>query len=431
MPSDTSTKPRKKRLESLRRADSIRVSPEEAAPTFATWKHRVEQKEQDLQQEVGRFLELLKVLGTPMVDGTSANFLYYNPQAQNVALAGDFQQRGWMGTPMTALGRTGIFYCTMDVAKQQRIEYKFVVDGRWIEDPLCPNRVENGVGGENSVLMLGDFKEPAELKWHATIPHGRVEQFEFESKILHNRRQIYVYLPPEYDKSSKTLFPALYVQDGGEYLNRARIAVVLDNLLYAREIPPLIGVMIDPVLREPEYRANEDYARFVTDELLPHIEDHYRAQPEREARGVMGASMGGLISTYLGLTRPEVFSKVGGQSSAFFLEEQRIMPLAENLRDNLAFYLDVGQYEMEFIPAHKRLIPVLESKGCTCVYREVPGGHNWTTWRAHLKDLLTTLWTQKKASPEALEKSLPGDTDMSTGSTPRRSPVGAGRNSKE
>lgn len=376
----------------------MRTKPEEAAPRFATWKHRLEKKEQELQQEVDRFLQLLKVLGTPMVDGKSAHFIYYNPSARSVALAGDFQQRGWMGTPMNPLGRTGLFYCTMQVGEQQRIEYKFVVDGQWMLDPLCPNRVENGVGGENSFLVLGDLREPPELKWAPNIPHGHVDNFEFESKILRNRRQIYVYLPPGYEKTPRIHFPALYVHDGGEYLNRARIAVVLDNLLHSRDVAPMIAVMIDPVLREPEYRCNEDYARFVTSELLPHIEGRYRARPDREARGVMGASMGGLISAYIALTRPQLFSKVGGQSSAFFLQEKKILSLAENLQSKVEFYLDVGQYETEFIPAHKRLIAILESKGCACVYQEVPGGHNWTTWRANLKDLLTVLWAKKKAA---------------------------------
>src|SRR2546428_210720 len=79
-------------------------------------------------------------------------------------------------------------------------------------------------------------------------------------------------------------FPTLYVHDGGEYLTRARLATVLDNLLHSREIPPLIAVMVDPVDRAREYWANEDYGRFTEEELLPYIDEHYRTLAQREAR---------------------------------------------------------------------------------------------------------------------------------------------------
>jgi HSP20 family molecular chaperone IbpA len=106
----------------------------------------------------------------------------------------------------------------------------------------------------------------------------------------------------------------------------------------------------------------------------------------------MGASLGGLISTYLALSRPHLFSKVAGQSSAFFLEQDKIAALARNLNEPLTFYFDVGKYEPQFIPAHRRLVPLLEAKGSSCFFQELAGGHNWTSWRAHLKDLLTFLW---------------------------------------
>ena len=112
----------------------------------------------------------------------------------------------------------------------------------------------------------------------------------------------------------------------------------------------------------------------------------------REFRGVIGASLGGLISTYLALSRPQLFAKAGGQSSAFFMAEENLTALAGGLAASIAFYFDVGAYEPQFIPAHRRLVPLLEAKGCPCVFQELAGGHNWTSWRAHLKDFLTFFW---------------------------------------
>jgi enterochelin esterase family protein len=365
---------------------------EEAAPTFPTWRERLEKQEQALRQEVEQFLEMIKVLGTPMIDGPSVHFIHYAPGARQVALTGEFNQWDLHGVAMTPVGQTGIFYHTLEFHEPVRVEYKLIVDGQWIVDPFCPNAIDNGIGEQNSFFVVGDLQEPPELQWVPTIPHGRVEEFDYESKLLHNQRRVYVYLPPGYDTARTKRFPTLYVHDGGEYLSRAQLATVVDNLIHGKAVPPLIVVMVDPVDRMREYHANEEYARFVEQELIPSIDSRYRTLAQREARGVIGASLGGLISTYLALSRPQLFSKAGGQSSAFFVAEESLAALVNGLTAKIAFYFDVGAYEPQFIPAHRRLVPLLEAKGCPCFFQELAGGHNWTSWRAHLKDFLTFFW---------------------------------------
>jgi enterochelin esterase family protein len=399
----------------------METTREEAAPTFPTWRRRLEEApSQHLAEEVDRFLQVLRAVGAPMIDGAAVHFLYYSPETRNVLLVGEFNQWSPRGISMTRLRDTGLFYHTLQVRGPARVEYKFIVDGEWVTDPFCPNTVDNGIGEQNSFFVVGDFQEPPELEVNSAIPHGRVEEFDFESKVLNNRRRVYVYLPPNYDAEGASRFPTFYVHDGGEYLTRARLATVLDNLIHHGEVSPLLAVMVDPVDRGREYWANEDYARFTEQELLPYIDRRYRTLARREERGVMGASLGGLISTYLALSRPHLFSKVGGQSSALFLlegdrtsglvaelrkriqvlqrqgaEPQSLASLVEKLRTPIAFYFDVGKYEPQFIPAHHRLVPLLEAKGCFCFFQELTGGHNWTSWRAHLKDMLTFLWGEK------------------------------------
>jgi len=365
---------------------------EEAAPTFPTWRERLAKKEQALRQEVEQFLEMVKVLGTPMIDGPSVHFIYHAPGARQVALTGEFNQWDLHGVALTPLGQTGIFYHTLEFHEPVRVEYKILVDGQWIVDPFCPNAIDNGIGEQNSFFVVGALQEPPELQWVPTIPHGRVEEFDYESKLLHNQRRVYVYLPPGYDTARTKRFPTLYVHDGGEYLSRAQLATVVDNLIHGKVILPLVAVMVDPVDRMREYHANEEYARFVEQELIPSIDSRYRTLAQREARGVIGASLGGLISTYLALSRPQLFAKAGGQSSAFFVAEENLTALVDGLTAKVAFYFDVGAYEPQFIPAHRRLVPLLEAKGCPCFFQELAGGHNWTSWRAHLKDFLTFFW---------------------------------------
>lgn len=416
----------------------MKTAREEAAPTFPTWRRRLEQaNETEIHDEIERFLQVLKAVGAPMIDGSSVHFVYYDPDARQVAVTGEFNQWNPRGTPLSPLGKTGIFYHTIDFQGPVRVEYKFVVDGDWIIDPYCPNNIDNGIGERNSSFVVGDLRDPPELEVNASIPHGQVQEFEFESEVLHNKRRVYVYLPPGYKDRATDHFPVLYVHDGGEYLTRARLPTVLDNLIHSHEIPPLMAVMVDPVDRLREYWANEDYARFTETELIPHIDKTYRTVTQREGRGVLGASMGGLISTYLGLSRPQLFSKVGGQSSALFLmDKQRgstlvtdllkrfgvsqnpwgsakgLAALVAELQTPIAFYFDVGKYEPQFIPAHQQLVPLLEAQGCPCLYQELIGGHNWTSWRAHLKDMLTFLWGETRTYSAA---SMSADNEQPSG----------------
>ena len=369
------------------------MTREEAAPTFETWRRRLEAAPQRDGEEVTRFLEVLRTIGTPMIDGPAVSFVYHDPQARHVAVAGEFNQWDRTGqlAPMEQIDDSGIFHYTLNLSEPARLEYKYIVDGEWKPDPLCHNVVDNGVGGQNSYFVVGEFHEPPELEAVEGIPHGHVEEFEFASERLANRRAVFVYLPPGYEAQTAAV-PALYVHDGGEYLSRARLPVVLDNLIHAGEVVPLVAVMVDPVDRMTEYRLNGAYVDFVVSELIPHIDGHFRTLASSEGRGVMGASLGGLISVYLALARPDLFSKAASQSGAFLLAQDRILNLARDARAAQSFYFDVGKYEQRFIPSHMLLVEALKARGCGCFFQELAGGHNWTSWRAHLKDLLVFLW---------------------------------------
>jgi enterochelin esterase-like enzyme len=368
---------------------------QEVVRSFVAWRGRLERAaEPTLNDEVRQFLGFLATVGTPLVEGSTVHFIYYDPRARAVALTGEFNDWGRTGVrlPMARVRQTGIFYRTLVLSEPARLEYKLIVDGRVILDPRCPNTVDNGIGEANSYFVIGNISEPSELTWVPTIPHGRLEEFEFESRLLRNRRRVHVHLPPGYDEDPGRRFPTLYVHDGSEYLKRGLLPTVLDNLLFGRRIQPLIAVMVDPVVRGREYRASEEYAAFFESELLLHVERRYRTLARRETRGVMGASLGGLISAYLGLSRPHLFSKVSGQSAAVHLEEAKIGALVTRFRSRSEFYFDVGKYEPRYIPAHHRIMGLLRATGCPCFFQELPSGHNWTSWRAHLTDLLTFLW---------------------------------------
>lgn len=73
-------------------------------------------------------------------------------QPGGVSVAGSFN--GWdpSAAPMTRQS-DGSFRTTLSLAPGT-YHYKFVVDGRWIPDPANPARVDDGLGGYNSLLYL-------------------------------------------------------------------------------------------------------------------------------------------------------------------------------------------------------------------------------------------------------------------------------------
>ena len=99
---------------------------------------------------------------------------------------------------------------------------------------------------------------------------------------------------------------------------------VLDNLIYRRELPVMIGVFINPGRRpdqpEPtpkdwgdrdtnrpaEYNSlNDKYARVIVDELLPVLYKDYNISRDPDQHGIAGASSGGIAAFTVAWERPE------------------------------------------------------------------------------------------------------------------------------
>src|SRR5215831_5760295 len=84
-----------------KRGRDMATGREEAAPTFSTWKGRLEGVDiSHRHEEVARFVEVLRAVGTPMIDDLEVNFVYCDPHANRVQLAGEFNQWGRRGGPI-------------------------------------------------------------------------------------------------------------------------------------------------------------------------------------------------------------------------------------------------------------------------------------------------------------------------------------------
>lgn len=92
----------------------------------------------------------------PVVEGSSVTFYYQNDTAIEVKVAGTFSEPPW--SPEEALlmvGTEGVFSASLADLAAGRYEYKFIVDGQWLHDPLNTGMVDDGHGGFNSVFSIG------------------------------------------------------------------------------------------------------------------------------------------------------------------------------------------------------------------------------------------------------------------------------------
>jgi len=96
---------------------------------------------------------LSRPASTPAAATVTVRFVLFAPEAQQVALAGTFNQWDQAATPLVRTGAPGVWSATLTLPAGQH-QYAFVVDGaRWVADPGAP-AVDDGFGRRNSVLSL-------------------------------------------------------------------------------------------------------------------------------------------------------------------------------------------------------------------------------------------------------------------------------------
>jgi len=144
-------------------------------------------------------------------------------------------------------------------------------------------------------------------------------------------RRVLVHVPAGHDPAE----PAALVvfQDGSRYLDptgNERGGIVLDNLVQSGDVPPTIGVFVDPGVfegvvdpnerknRNAEYDAFDDrYVGFLADEVLPLVEQRWALSSEPADRAICGGSSGGNCAFTAAWLRPDLFGRVIGFVSSF------------------------------------------------------------------------------------------------------------------
>ncbi|XEY23252.1 alpha/beta hydrolase-fold protein [Candidatus Uabimicrobium helgolandensis] len=209
---------------------------------------------------------------------------------------------------------------------------------------------------------MGKPKLKASHTWSGIIK----EHNGFLATKLGNKRNIWVYLPPNYPKSPSKRYPVLYAHDGNNVFD-SRTAFLgveweldetAEKLVKEKKIREVIIVAIENNIQRQEeythvYMENygggkaDLYADFIINDLKPFIDKTYRTLKHRQYTGIMGSSLGGLVSMYISWKYSDVFSMAGVVSpSVWWGNKDIIRFIKENkLKNKIKIWLDIGTLE--------------------------------------------------------------------------------------
>jgi len=290
-----------------------------------------------------------------------ARFRIVAPQAQSVRVSLGGRERGGFALDKGEDGVwTGVTQKPLDEGFHY---YHLTVDGGTFNDPGALNfygstRWESGIeipAHDQGFYALKD------------VPHGRVQQVLFPSKLTNSviARPAYVYTPPDYDQDTTKRYPVLYLQHGwgeNEYAwwNQGRANLIMDNLIAEGKCKPFIIVMSYGLTNEgpgpgarrgsrgpggpgggtstnaspanattntpargpdgpggrsggfnPFTGAAAAFEKVLVGELIPYIDAKFRTLSDQPHRGMAGLSMGGAETKIITLKNLDKLSHIG------------------------------------------------------------------------------------------------------------------------
>ena len=313
------------------------------------------------------------------------------PQAQKVQID--------LGKKYEMVKDTGGFWnVTTDSIGKGFHYYSLLIDGVAVVDPA--SETFYGMGRMASGIEIpyrgGSYYAQKD------IPHGDIRVKKYQSKALGGWREMYVYTPPGYDKSTEK-YPVLYLLHGGGedqrgWATQGKTNVILDNLIAEGKAKPMVIVMLDGNVSSGGLAGfNENVLKAFENELkqsaIPFVESNFRTETDAKNRALAGLSMGGMQTLYAGIRNTEMFSSLGVFSSGWFANNTALTnPQYEFMKNNADkingniqnLWISMGGQEDIAFNNCKIMRAKFDELGVKYTYSEYPGGHTWPVWRHDL-----------------------------------------------
>jgi len=228
--------------------------------------------------------------------------------------------------------------------------------------------------------MVASYKESSLLStlwqdYHIYINHNGASAYhsvvgnivvaaEVASPQLHNQRHILVYLPPSYASSNRR-YPVMYMHDGQNLFDYATsyagewgVDETMEKLGREEGLEAIVvGIPNQGRYRVDEYSPyhtpylgggrGDAYLDYLVYTVKPLIDRDFRTLPGRPQTGMIGSSMGGLITLYGFFRHSETFGFAGVMSPSLWFAQGAIFETIEAAAFHPGkIYLDAGTREL-------------------------------------------------------------------------------------
>tara|TARA_Y100000385_G_scaffold250539_1_gene272663 strand:+ start:1545 stop:2405 length:861 start_codon:yes stop_codon:yes gene_type:complete len=261
----------------------------------------------------------------------------------------------------------------------------------------------------------------------SSAQYGKVmDDLSLNSKILKSERKFAVYLPPDYQNSTRS-YPVLYLlhgytDDHTGWVQFGEVLHIADKAIISGEATSMIIVMPDADTGLPGYTnsisGKWNYEDFFFEEFMPHVEERFRIKKEKQFRAISGLSMGGGGSFLYALHRPDLFSSAAPLSAWMGpknLDEMQQIADRENIKfdeknledflntnnplriidqmdtkdlNTVRWYIDCGDDDFLY-EGNSHMHIKMRDKKVNHEFRIRDGGHSWTYWRTALPNVLS------------------------------------------
>ncbi|MBW8768186.1 MAG: DUF3327 domain-containing protein [Gemmatimonadetes bacterium] len=401
------------------------AEPELAVPDSPAITALRKSAQKDARAAEAQFWTTVQRVGTPLVEpipGDTANvlftFLWHGDSATkhvalvNTAIASIEPAQALL----TRIGGTDVWYRSYVGRADSRFSYELSPNDNLVsfndvtdwgersatfrKDPFNKHVHASGFGREQSVAEGPRARRDEWGDERASVARGHVDKTTIASKLLGNTRDVWIYTPPGYDTLARGGgLPLLLTFDGGEYVSSIPVPTMLDNLIAAKRVAPMVAVFVasPDEQRNTELNQNEHFAEFLATELIPWVRSKYAIASSPAHNVVAGSSMGGLAAAFVANRHPEIFGNVLSQSGAFMFAAPGEQSPERMKRDieaapkrDVAYYLEAGIYEqgrldeggVDLLASNRHLRDVLKAKGYRLTYDEYAGGHDDLAWRS-------------------------------------------------
>jgi enterochelin esterase-like enzyme/sugar lactone lactonase YvrE len=254
------------------------------------------------------------------------------------------------------------------------------------------------------------------------VPHGTVEKTTLPPGQFYpgTPHTISIYLPPN---AGAEPLPYMVFLDGSGYLGgRMRAATVFDNLIAKHQLPPMVGIFIDPGVlpairpdaqnryeRVFEYDSlSNRYVNFLMQEVIPFVEKRHALSKDSNAHAIGGTSTGAVGAFVAAWHRPDQFRRVlsligtyvamkGADTLPELVRKTEPKPIRIWMQDGANDHITPDEpygtfYAGTWPRANQLLFDALQFSGYDTKLTIGTGGHDTRQGSAELPDALRWLW---------------------------------------